>query len=65
MKELNTDKGGLLVGKTDRDNGKGIKVIAPEGDIIMGGGEIIINEESSKKHCEVSYSFWILWLMKF
>ncbi len=48
----NSDEGGLLVGKTDKGNGKGIKVLAPEGDIIMGGGEIVINEKSSTKHCE-------------
>lgn len=49
---LNIDKGGLLVGKTDRDGGQGIIVQAPEGEIKMGGGEIIINEEAAKKHCE-------------
>lgn len=50
--ELNTDKGGLLVGKTDRDGGEGIVVQAPEGEIRMGGGEVIINEEAAKLNCE-------------
>lgn len=45
--------GGLLVGETDKNGGPGIKVVAPEGNITMGGGEIIINEKSSKKYCEV------------
>lgn len=52
MKQPNSTKGGLLVGKTDRDGGEGIKVQAPEGQIIMGGGEVIINEEAAKTHCE-------------
>jgi len=44
---------GLLIGKTDKNGGVGIKIKTPEGKIIAGGGEIIINEKSSTKHCEV------------
>ena len=40
--------GGLLVGLTDKNGGQGIKVIAPEGDIGMGGAEIIIVSDASK-----------------
>lgn len=44
---------GLLIGKTDKGGGDGIIIETPEGKIRAGGGEIIINEESSKKHCEL------------
>lgn len=49
---MDSTKGGLLVGHTDKDGGKGITVQAPEGEIRMGGGEIIINEAAAKENCE-------------
>lgn len=45
-------KGGLLIGETDKDGGIGIKAKTPAKEVLLGGGEIIINEESAKKHCE-------------
>lgn len=45
--------GGLLVGETDKNGGKGIKIVAPEGDITVGGGELVIVSDagkSNKKH---------------
>ena len=49
---MGSDKGGLLVGKTDTNGGKGIIVQAPEGEIRMGGNEIIINAQAAKENCE-------------
>lgn len=40
--------GGLLVGETDKNGEKGIKVIAPEGNILMGGGEAVIVSDALK-----------------
>lgn len=54
-KQLTSDgtKGGLLVGKTDKDNGVGISASVAGGrDVILGGGEVIINEAAAKKHCK-------------
>lgn len=48
----NANRGGMLVGETDKNGGRGITVLSPDGKIIMGGGEIIINEESSKAFCQ-------------
>lgn len=40
--------GGLLVGETDKNGGPGIKVVAPEGNILMGGGELILTSDTGK-----------------
>ena len=48
----NGKKGGLLVGETDKGDGVGIKAKTPTKEVILGGGEIIINENSAKKYCE-------------
>ncbi len=48
----NGTQGGLLVGETDKDGGVGIKAKTPTKEVILGGGEIIINENSAKKYCE-------------
>jgi hypothetical protein len=53
METNNGTSGGLLIGKTDKNNGDGIEIIAPEGKIRAGGGEIIINEQDSKENCEI------------
>ena len=55
MKKLSNDgrKGGLLVGKTDIDGGIGIPAtVGGSRHVILGGGEIIINEAAANKHCE-------------
>lgn len=49
---MDSKKGGLLVGATDKNGGKGIQVLASEGNIRMGGGEIIINEQAATENCE-------------
>ena len=54
-KKLSTDgrSGGLLVGKTDIDGGIGIPAtVGGSRNVILGGGEIIINEAAAKLHCE-------------
>lgn len=40
--------GGLLVGQTDKNGGPGIKIVAPEGDILMGGGELVLTSDTGK-----------------
>ena len=42
--------GGLLVGETDKNGGKGIKIVAPEGNILVGGGETILVSDASKSN---------------
>ena len=51
---MNTAKTGkLLIGKTDINGRAGIPAIQPDGSPIkLGGGEIILNEKSSTKHCK-------------
>ena len=51
-KEIPSAADGLLIGKTDIGGGEGIEIKTPEGKIIAGGGEIIINEKSSQKFCK-------------
>ncbi len=51
----NGSNGGLLVGKTDKENGEGIlaEVLPSKKPVILGGAEVIINEnsvKSKKKH---------------
>ena len=44
---------GLLVGKTDIGGREGILTQLPDGKPLrLGGGEVVINEKSSTKHCE-------------
>lgn len=55
MTKLSNDgrKGGLLVGKTDKDGGVGIPAtVGGVRHVILGGGEIIINEEAANQNCE-------------
>lgn len=47
--------GGLLVGETDKNGGPGIKVVAPEGNILMGGGELILTSDTGKS--DVKHEF--------
>ena len=52
-KTLDGTKGGLLVGPTDKDGGVGIPAtIGGFRHVILGGGEIIINEEAANQNCE-------------
>lgn len=55
MAKLTKDgtKGGLLYGKTDRDGGVGIPAtVVGGGNIIVGGGESIMSEATTKKYCK-------------
>jgi len=48
-------KGGLLVGPTDKEGGKGIPAVvggAGGRQVILGGNEVIINENAVLLHCE-------------
>lgn len=45
--------GGLLYGKTDKEGGKGIPATVIGGrNVILGGNEVIINENAALLHCE-------------
>lgn len=48
MKQEQKFPGGLLVGETDKNGGKGIKIVAPEGNIIAGGGELVLTSDTGK-----------------
>lgn len=55
MGKLSTDgrNGGLLVGKTDKSGGIGIPAtVGGSRNVILGGGEIIINEEAARQNCK-------------
>ena len=46
-------RGGLLVGPTDKEGGRGIPATVIGGrNVILGGNEIIINENAALLHCE-------------
>jgi len=43
---MKSNKGGLLVGHTDKDGGIGIQAVTPSGPVLLGGGEKIIVEDA-------------------
>lgn len=46
-------QGGLLIGPTDKEGGKGIPATVIGGrNVILGGNEVIINENAALLHCE-------------